>query len=243
MKHKHRLKGYIILGLVIIAFIALRYLAPGLKQFADPLYVRDLIISLGSLGYIVYILLLIASIPFPIPSTPIVIAGGYVFGTVLGTVLSLIAAVLGGTISFLLIRKFGLPLLEKLVDAHHIKHFQHILKKRGFIIAFISIAIPIFPSDSVALMLGLTSMGYLAFFFLFLIAHIPRFLIINSVGNNLFTGFSIETLFILAGAAVFILIAIFRERLKKLFFKELHELEKEAKVVERKVGIKKTKKR
>ncbi|NQV90887.1 TVP38/TMEM64 family protein [Candidatus Woesearchaeota archaeon] len=234
MKHKHRYWGYVGLLVVMLIFGYLNYFFD-LKQFADPIFVRDFLLSFGVWSYLVYMVMLLATIPLPIPSTPVVLAGGYVFGTIVGTILSLIAGAMGSSIAFLLTRKYGRPMLERLVDKHHIIQFNHIFKKRGTSAAFVSYTIPTFPSDAISLMLGLTKMSFHTFLLLYFFAHIPRYLILNSIGSDLFHGFSATTFVVLILALGLILVALFRERLKKVFFKELHEVEKEVKKLEKEI--------
>jgi len=221
----------------MIVFLFLSQYFTNLKNFTSPEFVRDYLISFGHWGYLMYVVLILLSIPLPIPSTPIILAGGYVYGMIVGTILALIGAIIGGTIAFYLVRFYGKPLLEKLVDKHHIDHFNHIFKKRGSIAALISYAIPLFPSDTINLILGLTRMKYLTFLFLVIIGHIPRYLIVNSLGEDLYAGFTIKTLIMIIAAIIFVLIAAFRERIKKIIFKELRELEDEAIYVGEKLGI------
>jgi uncharacterized membrane protein YdjX (TVP38/TMEM64 family) len=221
---KHRLVSYIILGVIIAAvLIAARYLLPGF----DTEFIRNYIIALGSWSYVVFVFLVVISIPLPIPSTPIVLAGGFLYGTFLGSSLALVGNAFGASIAFFIIKKYGKPLLVKLVDKHHIQHFNKIFKSKGNLAALISFAIPLFPSDAVAMLLGLTKMRYHTFLFITIIGHIPRYLILNSLGEDLLVGFSIKTVIMLLAGLVFVLIAAYREKLKKLFFKELREVERE----------------
>ncbi len=244
MKHKHRVIGYIVVFIIIIILSSLVYFIPGIEKFSSPTYLRGLLLSVGAWGYLVYIILLILSVPLPIPSAPIVLTGGYVYGAFLGTVLSLLANTIGATIGFYLIRKNGKPLLEKLVDKHHILHFNHLFKKRGEVVAFISYIVPIFPSDAVSMLLGLSKIRYHTFFILLILGHIPRYVLISTFGNDLFTGFTPLTVAVLIGMILLILIALFREKLKRFFFKELHEIESEVKKVEEEIHLgKKSKKR
>lgn len=248
MKHHHRLYSSIIfLLLLIIAFVWVSRL-PGLSQFADPDYVRSYILGWGHFGYLAYMLILIISIPLPLPSNVIVFAGGYLYGTILGTVLSLIATVIGSIAAFYLVRWLGEPILEKLVDKHHLQHFNHIFKKKGTTAALISYALPIFPSDEVSLILGLTNTKFIHFLFLVTVGNIPRCLITAGLGHDLYAGvFGIKTFILLVLGALFIIITIFREKFKFIFFKELHALEKDVKEVEEYVeeveGKKSSKKR
>ncbi len=231
--HKHRWKGYVVLGLIIAALITLNLFFPGLRQFASPEFVRDYLLSLGNWAYVMYIIIFLLSIPLPIPSLPIAMVGGYVFGFFVSLILTLVAAIIGASISFLLIRRYGEPLLERMVSKHHIIHFNHIFKARGINGAIIAYAIPVFPSDALNFLLGMTKIRYHTFLLIAVLGSIPRYLIVNSLGDDLHIGFTSKTVFTLIFAITFVIITVFRERIKKIVFKELHTLEKEAKVLEK----------
>ncbi len=66
-----------------------------------------------------YILLFIIATLFLLPGSILVIAGGIVFGPLLGTLLSLVAATLASSCSFLLARWLGRDLLLKYVGHSH----------------------------------------------------------------------------------------------------------------------------
>ena len=73
-------------------------------------HLQTLIRQSGLFGYSLYILLFIIATLFLLPGSILVIAGGIVFGPLLGTLLSLIAATLASSFSFLLAR--WLPLVR-----------------------------------------------------------------------------------------------------------------------------------
>ena len=224
VKQKHRWVVNLILSMVFVTlFVVVKLFLPDFNIQI----IHDFIVSLGNWSYVIFVLLLMGSIPLPIPSTQIVLAGGYVFGTILGSVLALLGNALGATLAFFLIKRYGRRLLVKLVDKHHIQHFSKIFKSKGNMAALISFAIPLFPSDAVAMLLGLTRIKYSTFLFIVIIGHIPRYLILNSLGEDILLGFSIKTVIMMLAGLVFVLIAAYREKLKKLFFKELREVEKE----------------
>jgi uncharacterized membrane protein YdjX (TVP38/TMEM64 family) len=232
MHTRHNIKGYVVLTVALLFLALLPLVFSNLGKFADPVFVRNLILSSGGFGYILLVLLVLGSIPLPIPSAAAIVAGGFVYGTFLGSLLSLIGIVLGSSISFLLVKHFGRPLLEKLTEGHHINHFNKVFKKRGLAAVLISYAIPIFPSDAVSAMLGLTKTSYRTFLILATIGHIPRVLLINSLGDDFLSGFSVKTVIIIVLCVLFVIIAAFREKLKTFFFKELHVLEKDIKKLE-----------
>jgi uncharacterized membrane protein YdjX (TVP38/TMEM64 family) len=227
MKHVHRFVGYIVLIVFILLVGAVAFAFPGVLTLGSVAEIRQFLLGFGTFGYGMFVLLLMLSIPLPIPSTPVILAGGYLYGVVAGTGLALVANIIGASLSFYLVRHFGTPLLEKLVDKKHIIHFNHIMKKRGKIAVLISYVVPLFPSDAVGLMLGLSKIKYRHFIGLLILGHIPRYLIINSLGQDLFSGFTLRTIIVLLFAATLLLVAIFRKWLKRKFFKELHAVERE----------------
>lgn len=233
MKTKHRAKGYIVLALIILVLLLANYYLPDFRNFTSPTFVREYLLGLGNWGYLVYVILFLLSIPLPIPSTPVAIAGGYVFGIIVGTLLTLLATVIGASIAFYLVRYYGEPLLEKMVSKHHIQHFMHIFKKRGINGALIAYAVPVFPSDSINFILGLSRIKYHAFLLIVIVGSLPRYVLINALGQELYTGLTLKTIIIPILTVIYLLIAIFREKIKKILFKELKELEKEAKVLEK----------
>ncbi len=245
VKTKHRVKGYMVLAVIIFVILLAQYYLPNFRQLASPTFVREYLLSLGNWGYLVYIFLFLLSIPLPIPSTPVAIAGGYVYGIIVGTLLTLLATLIGASIAFYLIRYYGEPLLEKVVSKHHFQHFMHIFRKRGINGAIIAYAIPVFPSDSINFMLGLSKIRYHTFLLIVAIGSLPRYVLINALGQELYTGFTWKTIIIPILVMLYLLIAIFREKIKKIVFKELRELEEEVEKdvewAEEEVGMRKRK--
>ncbi len=237
MKQKHRLLGYVGLGVVLLLGVLVWRFLPMFTAYVNPVMLRGLMLESGVRGYIWYLVIMMLSVPLPIPSTTVVLASGYVYGTGVGVVLSLIGIVFGATFTFYLFRFFGKFILEKMVDEHHVRHFTHLFKRRGIPFVLLSFLLPIFPDDVVIMLLGMTSMSYPIFLLLLIIGHIPRFLLVNAVGEDLYTGLTLRTVLLLVLCGVLMLMAIYREKVKRVFFHELRGLEGEVEVVERKAGI------
>ncbi len=251
MQQKHHLYSYLVLVLLILAVIVAIYFLPDLKQFSSTTFIREYLVGFGFIGYLIFLLLLILAIVLPIPSLVVILAGGYLYGIWLGSLLALIGTIIGAICSFWLVRYSGESILEKFVDAHHIKHFQHLFKRRGESLALISYLVPIFPSDSVSFLMGLTKISYHRFLAIVIIGHIPRLLMINYIGQDLYLGITWKTAILLTISGLLGLIALFREPIKRFLFKELKELEgevgkeveeieREAEMVEEEVGMTRT---
>ena len=227
MKQQHRWIRYVTLALILIGVGAAAWFLPNVKEWASPEFLREYILSLGWWGYLVYVFIALISIPLPIPSTPVALAGGYIYGTFVGVMLTIIGTTLGSLLMFYLVRQWGRPLVEKLVDPHHIQHFLHIFKRRGQTAALISYALPVFPSDALNIVLGLTKIRYGTFVLLVILGTIPRYVLVSSLGGDLYAGFSWHSIIVLLFSTIFLLIAIFREKVKRMVFKELKELEQD----------------
>ncbi len=199
-------------------------------------YVQDL----GIGGHLLFFIVLLLTVPLPIPSLPIIISGGYIYGLVTGTILTIIATIVGSAISFYLVRKLGKPFLERFVEKKQINHFTSIFQKRGTLAIAISYALPFFPADEISFILGLTKIKFRTFMIFCIIGTFPRSLILNYFGRNLTLGLSLENVLLLLVSVIIMSIYIFREKMKIFFFKEIREIEKEAGTVEKEVkkGIK-----
>ncbi|MFC1686035.1 TVP38/TMEM64 family protein [Nanoarchaeota archaeon] len=210
--------------LIFILFLFLSsYTFPGLEAFESPSYIREFILDFGELAEVAYIIWLSLAIPFPIPSTPFVLAAGYVFGAGKGFILSMIGEIIGATLAFYIIRFAGRPLLYKLAKRRNIRKFNRFFKKEGLIAALVSYAIPLFPSDLVSLFLGLTKINFPTFLFLVIVGHIPRLYIINYLGSDLYTGLTLKTLAVFLGGILFVLIIFFRENIARALSSKAEE--------------------
>lgn len=226
MKTKHRILGYLVLSTITALIFAFSVLFPDFIIPSSPEEIRVIVSSFGVISFLVYMLLVTLSVPLPIPSTPLIVAGGIIFGTINGFMLALVSVILGSSLSFLLGRIYGKPLVKRLVDEHHLSHLYLVFKKRGKLAIIISYIIPIFPSDVVSLFLGLAPLSYKEFIALLIFTHIPRIFIIIYPGNSIVAGFTPEIIIITLIALLLILISLFREHIKKVVFTELRAIER-----------------
>jgi len=132
--------------------------------------------------------------------------------------LSLLGVFLGSLIAFRLSNALGGKWVTKVVDQQQLSHFQSVFKKRGIAAALISYSIPLFPSDTLSLLLGMMPITKREFLFVALIGHIPRVLIVNSFGSSLHNGFTFQTVVVWALAGMFLGIALWRKKIKRWIF-------------------------
>ncbi|EGN4393620.1 TVP38/TMEM64 family protein [Escherichia coli] len=184
-------------------------------------HLQTLIRQSGLFGYSLYILLFIIATLFLLPGSILVIAGGIVFGPLLGTLLSLIAATLASSCSFLLARWLGRDLLLKHVGHSHT--FQAIEKgiaRNGIDFLILTRLIPLFPYNIQNYAYGLTTIAFWPYTLISALTTLPGIVIYTVMASDL-ANEGITLRFILqlclAGLALFILV-----QLAKLYARHKH---------------------
>ena len=184
-------------------------------------HLQTLIRQSGLFGYSLYILLFIIATLFLLPGSILVIAGGIVFGPLLGTLLSLIAATLASSYSFLMARWLGRDLLLKYVGHSHT--FQSIEKgiaRNGIDFLILTRLIPLFPYNIQNYAYGLTTIAFWPYTLISALTTLPGIVIYTVMASDL-ANEGITLRFILqlclAGLALFILV-----QLAKLYARHKH---------------------
>ncbi|HAY7538606.1 TPA: TVP38/TMEM64 family protein [Shigella flexneri] len=184
-------------------------------------HLQTLIRQSGLFGYSLYILLFINAPLFLLPGSILVIAGGIVFSPLLGTQLSLIAATLASSCSFLLARWLGRDLLLKYVGHSHT--FQAIEKgiaRNGIDFLILTRLIPLFPYNIQNYAYGFTTIAFWPYTLISALTTLPGIVIYTVMASDL-ANEGITLRFILqlclAGLALFILI-----QLAKLYARHKH---------------------
>ncbi len=121
--------------------------------------IRTLIRSFGPWGAPAVILMIAAIIVLvPIPTIPIEIVAGVVYGIVFGSLLVLAGHLIGGLIAFTLSRRFGRPLLRRWLGDKAVEKLDPLAKQSGFVYVFYMRLLPLFDFKLVSYAAGLTSM-------------------------------------------------------------------------------------
>jgi uncharacterized membrane protein YdjX (TVP38/TMEM64 family) len=83
--------------------------------------IREVIASAGPFAPLLYIgVKMVTYVVAPLSSGPIQLFSGILFGLIPGTIYTLVGEVLGGSINFLLARRFGRPVVERVVGAENL---------------------------------------------------------------------------------------------------------------------------
>jgi uncharacterized membrane protein YdjX (TVP38/TMEM64 family) len=136
---------------------------------------------------LVFILSYIALIVSLVPSAPLNVAAGILFGPLLGTLLSWISVMVGGSICFFLAKRFGEGFVSRIVKERSktLDKYNSIIENDGFELILLFRIIPFFPIAGFNYMFGLTKMKYKTYFWGSAIGTIPGIFILTFFGNTL----------------------------------------------------------
>ena len=165
-KAKGRTKGLwrpILLIAVIIGVLILAKVL-GLGQRLGDL--RNWIETLGIWGPVVFVFIYVGAVVAGIPGSAITIAGGALFGSVLGVILVSIAATLGGSLAFLIGRYFAREAIARwLSTKEKFSRLDQLTEQHGAMIVAITRLIPLFPFNLLNYGFGLTRVRFWTFVF------------------------------------------------------------------------------
>ena len=119
-----------------------------------------------------------------LPGEPFEIAAGYAFGAVEGTLLCVAASTLGSLTVFLLVRRFGVPLVEIFFTEDKLRsiRFLKTTPKRDFIF-FIIFMIPGTPKDLLCYFAGLTDIKFTVWLLICPLGRLPA-IVTSTVGGD-----------------------------------------------------------
>ena len=150
--------------LVIFVIIAVAAFVIGgtplIRFLADQERVRAWIEGFGVWGPLVLIGMIIVQTVLSVsPVSLLAIAGAYVFGFWQGVLYAFIGLTIGSTLCMLLGRRFGRPLVDRLIDPKSMATFDRFTEKRGPIFFFIIFVLPWVPDDLACYAIGLSHLS------------------------------------------------------------------------------------
>ena len=196
--------------------------ASGIVNFINDLpHLQALIRQSGIFGYSLYILLFVIATLLLLPGSVLVIGGGIIFGPLLGTLLSLVAATLTSSVSFLIARWMGRDLVLKYVgDTTVFQAIEKGIARNGIDFLILTRLIPLFPYNIQNYAYGLTTIAFWPYTLISALTTLPGIVIYTVMASDL-ANEGITLRFILqlclAGLALFILV-----QLAKLYARHKH---------------------
>ena len=134
-------------------------------QFRDQISTEQIQIwfaDMGILAPVIFILFYAVITPLFIPGIIMTLAGGALFGPILGTVVNLTGATIGATFSLLVARYFASDWVESKVDGRAKKILDGVNEEGWRFVAFTRL-VPLFPFNLLNYVLGLTKIPILQY--------------------------------------------------------------------------------
>ena len=186
VKQKRTVGIMILILLSLTMLMAFWFIGRPLLQFVeDPEQYRAWIQDKGFFAQLSLIgMMFFQSVIAIIPAEPLEICAGYAFGSWEGTFLCLAGLTLGSAVIFVLVRRFGIKLVEIFFPIEKIRSLSFLQEsKKRNLLAFIVMFIPGTPKDLISYFAGLTDIRMGEWLVIATIARIPSILT-STVGGN-----------------------------------------------------------
>jgi uncharacterized membrane protein YdjX (TVP38/TMEM64 family) len=187
--------------------------------FSSPQTLREWIRGTGVIAPLVFVAVQAFQVVFFfIPGEIPQVAGGYMFGLWMGTVLSLVGITLGATFNFVIARFLGVPFVNVLFSSEKVERARRIAgSPTARLSFFLFFLIPGIPKDILCYVAGLSVMRLYIFLLFSTLGRIP-----GIIGSALIGDAAADRRWILAGtiffvaAFLFVFGFLFRDRIQRL---------------------------
>ena len=175
--------------LIILGMLAVVIWWDDLKVFFALLGNRELIVSylqqFGSLGpWMLFGALMLQVFLAIVPGHAFIVAGGYIYGLAVGSLITLASTVLAGQLAFLLTRHFGRPLVDRMAPKKVVDYWQKLAENQGGVFFFFSFILPVFPNDLMSFVAALGKISPKRFFVANLMGRLPCAILITLIGSH-----------------------------------------------------------
>ena len=149
-----------------------------IRMAEEPDAFRLWVDSHGIAGRIVFVSMVTIQVLVAfIPGEPVELLAGYAFGVIEGSLLTMAGFLLGSWVIFLLVRRFGVHLVEVFFSREKISELGFLKNpKKAQILAFILMSIPGTPKDFLSYFAGLTPLTLKQWLGIVIIARLPSLL-------------------------------------------------------------------
>jgi uncharacterized membrane protein YdjX (TVP38/TMEM64 family) len=182
-----RWRVWLLVGLLLAAAIAALVIWwQSIYSFlSDSEQVRAWVEGFGAWGPVAITLLeMIQALLAPIPGQGIEAVSGYLYGPWLGTLYPMIGMAIGSFITFSLARRFGRPLVIRLIGKQSMARLDDLVRRGGAPFFFLIWLLPFAPDDLACVAAGLTPMPTRQFMILMILGRLPGVFVSVLVGAN-----------------------------------------------------------
>lgn len=196
-----RSRNFAILGTVALAvllvggYYALRWYTPFVF---DATAMREWIGQFGIYAPLVFVGAQVLQVIFaPIPGQVAALVGGYLFGPIAGTAYSMVGVMIGSAIAFAIARRYGRPVVERLLHEGIVDRFDEFADTVGLPGLLLFVLIPGLPDDAVCFLAGLAHFRLPVFVAIMGLGRLPAYVATNFAGDSIASGRLLEAVVII----------------------------------------------
>ncbi|MBO8127397.1 MAG: TVP38/TMEM64 family protein [Firmicutes bacterium] len=186
----------------------------GLAEKMKPEEIRATLASFGVLAPVAFIGLASLRPLLFVPAGFISVVGGMVFGSLAGTVYTLLGSSLGAVVAFGISRFFGREFVQKLTKGR-LGRWSQMLEGQGAKIVFLMRLIPVFPFDAISYAAGLSHIKFKDFALGTVLGIIPGTFVYTFLGSTLHEGLTPRFIIAVTFTVVLALIPVLFETVGK----------------------------
>mgnify|MGYP000497578319 CR=1 FL=1 len=225
-----KLLPFIIVILLVGSWMFYSFNTEGIIYELFKLSPSDIQNFLGSMGFfagaIFVILVILEVIIAPLIPLVLYVAGGLVFGPLLGGVLVLIGNLVGAYIVFKLVKKYGRSYVEKNVSKEKLRKFDRFSKKHGAFSLFLLRVNPVTSSDVFSYIYGLSNISLKKFLLATGLGIAPLIFVQSYLGGRLLENSTVLFPVLVVLTILFVAIIAYmliKELLKKETFEKIEK--------------------
>jgi len=189
---RHRRRAALALGAFAVGLGSL-YLTAITHEQAVTELVRSLLDRSGILAPLVYIAgHTIQVVLMAIPGYVMAFAGGAFFGAFWGTVYTMIGVTLGSVIAFLIARRFGRSIVERMIDEEALDRFDTFAQEAGVPSLFVFVLVPVLPEDVISFVAGVAQFRLWVFALVMFVGRLPAAVLAVLAGDGFAQGQLVE---------------------------------------------------
>jgi uncharacterized membrane protein YdjX (TVP38/TMEM64 family) len=186
MYTRRHLAEFLVLGLFSLVALNPLDLSLGfIYTGTTPEAIKASILELGGLAPVGMMLMEALQIVIaPLPPVTMV-ASGYTFGFIYGSIYSFLGMVAGSAAALLVSRRLGIPVVKSFVSENHIEKFQETAKGHGYLVIGAFFVAPGFPHDILCYVAGLTDLDLEKLIIIICIGRTPTLLALVMTGDSI----------------------------------------------------------
>ena len=157
---------------------------PMIRMAKDPVQFQAMVDSCGMGSRALFVSMVMLQVVVAlIPGEPMELAAGYAFGFWEGTALTLVGFLLGSAVIFVLVRRFGVRLVEFFYPMEKINRFSFLKNPaKTKTLAFLLMLIPGTPKDFLSYFAGLTNLRLKTWLLIVAVGRLPSLITSTATG-------------------------------------------------------------